>query len=114
MLRFVAAASALCLGGAVIHKDTLGYEHDLHAPEWTGEDRTTWLGNLNINDSRVAGAGSKEFIDDIDIEQDLPNLTDDDEKMGDVGADAQMGAGEEQPDFGGDEDVISGVGSLGD
>jgi prolyl 4-hydroxylase len=50
MLRFVAAASVLCLGGAVIHKDTLGYEHDLHAPEWTGEDRTTWLGNLNINE----------------------------------------------------------------
>ena len=52
MARFnLAVVSVLFLAAnAVVHKDTLGYEHDLHAPEWTDEDRSTWLGNLNINE----------------------------------------------------------------
>ena len=47
----LAAGVCFCLLGAraEVRVDALGYEHDLTGPEWTVEDRNTWLGNVQIN-----------------------------------------------------------------
>ena len=37
-MMMILASMLFLAAEAVIHKDTLGYEHDLHAPEWTDED----------------------------------------------------------------------------